>query len=155
MSVDAVQDSVDVLQEATVMLAGVALASMRVLDGAISLPQFRVLATVGALGRKPSRRAAEALGLDRSTLTRMADRLVLAGYVARGSDPGNRAVVTLELTSAGCDLVSKVAQWRQQELSRILHRLSPTERVMLTQALRRLLEVVGDGYGPVRGQLPM
>lgn len=155
MSVDAVQDSVEVLQEATIMLAGVALASLRVLEGAISLPQFRVLAVVGTIGRQPSRRAAEALGLDRSTLTRTADRLVRAGYIARGSDPGNRAVVTLELTPAGRDLVARVTQWRRAELSRILYRLSPAERDLLTGALRQLVEVAGNGYGPVRGQLPM
>jgi hypothetical protein len=44
----------EVLQAATRVLAGVALRSLDVLDGAVSLPQFRVLASwpiSGARGR--------------------------------------------------------------------------------------------------------
>jgi DNA-binding MarR family transcriptional regulator len=49
-----------------------------------------------------------------STVTRLADRLVAAGHVMRGSDPGNRAVVTLELTDSGRNLVARVVSWRRQ-----------------------------------------
>jgi len=97
---------VEVLQAATRVLAGVALRSLDVLDGIVSLRQFRVLAVLADLGCSRSVQVADALGLDASTVTRLADRLVAAGHVVRGSDPGNRTVVTLELTDAGCDLVA-------------------------------------------------
>ena len=60
-------------------------------------------------GAARSTQVARALGLDGSTVTRLADRLVAAGYVIRGSDLGNRTVVTLELTDTGRDLVTQVA----------------------------------------------
>jgi DNA-binding MarR family transcriptional regulator len=147
---------VEVLQAATRVLAGVALRSLDVLDGMVSLPQFRVLAVLDDLGSARSTQVARALGLDGSTVTRLADRLVGAGYVVRGSDPGNRTVVTLELTDAGRDLVTQVAEWRRQELTRILGRLECDERDTLTAVMRRLVEAAGEGYGAIaRAPVPL
>jgi len=140
---------VEVLQAATRVLTGVALRSLDVLDGAVSLPQFRVLAVLADLGNARSTRVARALGLDASTVTRLADRLVAAGHVMRGSDPGNRTVVTLELSGTGRDLVAQVTKWRHGELTRIVGQLESGERDTLTAALRRLVETAGDGYGNI------
>lgn len=137
------------LQAATWVLAGVALRSLDVLDGAVSLPQFRVLAVLADLGCARSTRVARALGLDASTVTRLADRLVAAGHVERGSDPDNRTVVTLELTGTGRHLVDQVTGWRRWELARIAGQLEPGERETLTVVLRRLVEVAGEGYGAI------
>lgn len=139
----------EVLQAATRVLTGVALRSLDVLDGAVSLPQFRVLAVLADLGNARSTRVARALGLDASTVTRLADRLVAAGHVMRGSDPGNRTVVTLELSGTGRDLVAQVTKWRHGELTRIVGQLESGERDTLTAALRRLVETAGDGYGNI------
>lgn len=147
---------VQVLQAATRVLAGVALRSLDVLDGTVSLPQFRVLAVLADLGCSRSVQVADGLGLDASTVTRLADRLVAAGYIVRGSDPGNRTVVTLELTDAGRDLVIQVVEWRRRELTRILGQLAPADRDTLTAALRQLIEAAGEGYGATRqGPVPL
>jgi DNA-binding MarR family transcriptional regulator len=138
-----------VLQAATRVLAGVALRSVDVLGGTVSLPQLRVLAVLGDLGRARSAQVARALGQDASTVTRLADRLVAAGHVVRGGEPGNRSVVTLELTASGRDLVTQVAHWRHQELTRILGQFTPRDRGALTALLRRLVEAAGEGYGPI------
>ena len=99
---------------------------------------------------------ADALGLDAPTVTRLADRLVAAGHVLRGSDPGNRTVVTLELTDSGRNLVIQVVEWRRRELARILGRLTPADRDELTASLQRLIEAAGEGYGTVRqGPVPL
>jgi DNA-binding MarR family transcriptional regulator len=141
---------VQVLQAATRVLAGVAQRSLDVLDGTVSLPQFRVLAMLADLGRSRSVQVADGLGLDASTVTRLADRLVAAGYIVRGSDPGNRTVVTLELTDVGRDLVTQVVEWRREELTRILGQLAPADRDTLTASLWRLIEAAGEGYGAIR-----
>ena len=106
-------------------MAGVALRSLDVLDSAVTLPQFRLLAVLADLGPAPSGRAARTLGLDPSTITRLADRMVAAGHVARGTDPHHRGVVTLELTASGRDLVAAADAWRRHELARIMARLRP------------------------------
>ena len=140
-------EQVEALQAATRVLAGVALRSLDVLNGVITLPQFRMLAVLAGLGRTRSSRVARALALDASTVTRLADRLVTAGHVARGSDPRHRSVVTLELTPSGEHLVSMVAQWRQQELSRIVAGLLPAAQTQLTSVLDQLVASAGEGYG--------
>jgi DNA-binding MarR family transcriptional regulator len=89
-------------------------------------------------------------------VTRLADRLVAAGHIVRGTDPGNRTVVTLELTGSGRDLVAQVMQWRRRELTRILGRLAPEDRDTLTASLRLLIEAAGEGYGAMpQGPVPL
>ena len=145
--------TVEALQAATRVLAGVALRSLDGLDGAVSLPQFRVLAVLADLGRARSGRVARALGLQASTVTRLADRLVASGHVTRGSDPRHRGVVTLALTRDGQHLVDQVQERRRGELSRILGSLAPADREAATRTLRQLVAAAGEGYGPVPHRL--
>ncbi len=142
-------EGLEVLQSVTRILTGVALRSMDVLDGAVTLPQFRMLAVLADLGPARSVQVARALGLEASTITRLADRLVGAGYVARGSEPGHRGVVTLRLTETGRVLVTRVAAWRQEELARMLARLPVEQRAGVTTALRLLVAAAGEGYGMI------
>jgi DNA-binding MarR family transcriptional regulator len=139
------------LQAATRVLTGVALHSLDVLDGIVTLAQFRMLSVLADLGRVRSVRVARALGLEASTVTRLADRLVAAGHVARGSEEGHRGVVTLELSPSGRDIVSRVAARRAEELSRMAARLSADDRDRLSAALRQLVQAAGEGYGAVPG----
>ena len=137
----------EVLQATTRMLAGVALRSLDVLDAAVTLHQFRLLAVLADLGPVPSGQAARTLGLDPSTVTRLAARMVAAGHVARGTDPRHRGVVTLELTASGRDLVAAADAWRRRELARIMARLEPAEQETVTTALSLLVRAAGDDYG--------
>ncbi|HTT52828.1 MAG TPA: MarR family winged helix-turn-helix transcriptional regulator [Streptosporangiaceae bacterium] len=145
--------TIETLQAATRVLAGVALHSVDVLDGAVTLPQFRMLAVLGELGPARSVQVARALGLEASTVTRLADRMVGAGHVARGGEPGHRGVVTLELTASGQELVRQVAAWREQELARIFQQLPPAARAQVTTVLRQLVEAAGEGYGTISRSL--
>ena len=137
----------DVLQAATRVLAGVALRSLDVLGAAVTLPQFRLLAILADLGPVPSGQAARALGLDPSTVTRLADRMVVAGHAARGTEPRHRGVVTLTLTASGRELVATAGAWRRRELARIMARLAPADQEAVTAALGLLVGAAGDDYG--------
>jgi DNA-binding MarR family transcriptional regulator len=144
---DLVPGTAEVLQAATRMLAGVALRSLDSLDAAVTLPQFRLLAVIADLGPVPSGQAARTLGLDPSTVTRLADRLVAAGHIARGTDPRHRGMVTLELTASGQDLVATADAWRRRELAQIMGRLTPVEQAAVTAALGLLVGAAGADYG--------
>jgi DNA-binding MarR family transcriptional regulator len=137
----------ELLQAATRMLAGVALRSLDALEDAVTLPQFRLLAVLADLGTVPTGQAARALGLDPSTVTRLVDRMVTAGHVARGSDPRHRGVVTLELTGSGRELVATAAAWRHRELARIMSRLAPADQETVAAALALLVDAAGEDYG--------
>lgn len=137
----------EMLQAATRVLAGVALRSLDALDSAVTLPQFRLLAVIADLGPVPTGQAARTLGLDPSTVTRLADRMVAAGHVTRGTAPQHRGVVTLELTATGRHLVAVSDGWRRQELARIMARLTPSDQQAVTAALGLLTAAAGDDYG--------
>ena len=141
-----------VLQAATRVLTGVAIRSLDVLDGAVTLAQFRLLAVLAGLGRARSAQAAATLGPDASTVTRLADRLVSTGHVQRGRDARHRSVVTLELTASGQRLVSLVAARRQRELGRILDLLPAAARAQVTAALQQFVTAAGEGYGLPAGR---
>ncbi len=140
-------EQVAVLQALTRVLAGIALRSMDALHGAVTLPQFRMLSVLAEGPPARSSAVARALGLDASSVTRLADRLVAVGYVTRGSDPGHRSVVTLQLTPEGKHLVAQVESWRQAELTRIISRLTPRDRILVTTTLRQIVDAAGEGYG--------
>jgi len=140
-------EAAEALQAATRMLAGVALRSLDALDSAVTLPQFRLLAVLADLGPVPSGQAARTLGLGPSTVTRLADRMVAAGYAARGGSPQHRGVVTLELTAEGRALVAISDRWRREELARIMTRLAPAQQTAVTAALGLLVAAAGDDYG--------
>ena len=137
----------EVLQAATRVLAGVALRSLDALDSAVTLPQFRLLAVLADLGPVPTGKAARTLGLDPSTVTRLADRMVAAGHVTRGTEPQHRGVVTLELTATGRHLVAVADGWRRQELADIMARLAPRDQEAVTAALGLLVAAAGEDYG--------
>ena len=105
------------------------------------------LAALADLGAVPSGQAARTLGLDPSTVTRLADRMVAAGHVTRGTDPRHRGVVTLGLTVSGRGLVAAAGAWRRRELARIMARLTPAEQAAATTALSLLVRAAGDDYG--------
>ena len=151
-----IRDEIDAFQTATRDLIGVALHSLEVLDGEVSLPQFRLMLTLRDLGRSPSSRVAHALGLGNSSVTRLVDRLDASGHVERGTDPRSRSVVTLELTKRGEAMVEKVLEWRHHELERILAELGAEQRAATAEGLRRFHAVVGEKYtNDLHGPVPL
>ena len=140
-------DALEMLQAATRVLAGVALRSLDALEGAVTLPQYRILAVLADFGRARSAQVAQALGIETPTVTRFADRMVAAGYVSRRDERSDFDAMVLELSPPGEALVGQVTAWREQELARIFHQLPLAERTILTYALRQLVEVASEGYG--------
>jgi DNA-binding MarR family transcriptional regulator len=142
-------DVLETLQATMRVLTGIALRSLDVLDGAVTLPQFRILAVLADSGRAGSAQVARTLGIETSAVTRFTDRMVAARYASRDAAPDHLGEAVLELSASGEDLVGRVADWRERELARIVRRLPLAERTILTHALRQLVEVAGEDYGAV------
>jgi DNA-binding MarR family transcriptional regulator len=137
-------------------LVGITLQSLRSLDGAVSMPQFRLLLMLDELGRVPSSRLAAALGLGAPAVTRLADRLAADGLLERGTDPRSRAIVTVEVTPAGRALVNRVLNRRHELFASVLDAMTPAERDGAAAAARRFAELATDAAGlGVTGPLPL
>jgi DNA-binding MarR family transcriptional regulator len=75
------------------------------------------------------------LGMDTGLMTRMLDRLETRGLLRRSRDTGDRRVVNLVLTEAGCAAAIRIAEIAPGVLNARLHAFSAAE----FDDLRRLL----------------
>jgi DNA-binding MarR family transcriptional regulator len=145
MSVPGVSpDDVAALELMTRALIGVTMRSVEALGGEVSMPQFRMLLVLSGLGRVPSSRVAAEMGVSASSVTRLGDKLVAAGLIARGADPHNRSVVTVEVTPVGVELVARVVAYRHELLAEVLGQLAPADRAATVRAARQFAWLATD-----------
>jgi DNA-binding MarR family transcriptional regulator len=79
------------------------------------------------------------LGLDKSTVSRLAAGLERKGWIRRGRDEENQRYVRLYLTAPGAEVADRVWQAWQSRQARILAALSDDERSGLSAGLRGLV----------------
>jgi len=82
---------------------------------------------------------ASLLGLEKSTVSRLAAGLERKGWLRRGRDEENQRYVRLYLTPQGRAIAAQVWQAWQSRQARILAGLSPEERAGLAAGLRGLV----------------
>jgi DNA-binding MarR family transcriptional regulator len=82
---------------------------------------------------------ARLLGLDKSTVSRLAAGLERKGWLRRGRDEANQRYVRLYLTPQGRDVAGRVWQAWQSRQARILAALSADERAGLSAGLGGLV----------------
>ena len=80
----------------------------------------------------------DVLGFTHSAAVRLADNLVLAGYLVRGSDPDDGRAVALTLTAAGRAAARRVVRARREAIEATLAQLSTRERRALEVLVARL-----------------
>ena len=125
-------------------LVAVAARSLAAAEGEVTLVQYRALVVLASRGDQRVVDLAEALDVERSTATRMSDRLERKGLITRERSSADRRTVTLALTEAGTDLVSAVTRRRVRDIRQILSRMPEQPRVALVGALRSFAETAGE-----------
>ncbi|NUT11666.1 MAG: MarR family transcriptional regulator [Nonomuraea sp.] len=103
-------------------------------------------AVLGSLEHGPRRMTelAEEHAVQLPTMTVQINRLEYAGLVARGSDPADARVRTVELTGEGRDRLRAVRRTRIARLSQDLAALTGEERAVLAAALPVLAKLGAD-----------
>lgn len=128
----------------------VAARSLAEHESEVSLPQYRALVVLGSRGSQRPADLAQSLGVDRSTASRMCDRLVRKRLITRRRDVIDRRAVVLDLSASGRRLVDRVTDRRRREIGRILQAVDPAERSALVRAFatfgRAAGEVPEDGW---------
>lgn len=138
-------------EQLTQALVGITVQSLDALDGTVTVAQFRLLRTLDGLGRVSSTTLATALGTAGSSVTRLADKLEVAGYVVRGADSHSRTIVTLEVTAAGRDVVAAVLARRHALLEQVLDAMSPEARDRAATAAGDFVLLAGDAVAAAAG----
>lgn len=101
----------------------------------VALRDYYVLVCIGESGPLSQQRVADRLGLDRSDLVKVLDRLEAAGWVSRERDTQDRRRHVLTLTEAGRATVGTAEEVSAAVTGELLARLSPGERETLHQLL--------------------
>ncbi|WP_020665107.1 MarR family winged helix-turn-helix transcriptional regulator [Amycolatopsis benzoatilytica] len=143
----ALPDEVADLERLTRVLVAVAWDSAHAAPRGVTFPQVRLLVVLDSLGCTPCSRLAEAMGVNASSVTRLADKLEAHGYVARGVDEHRRTVVTVEVTPAGREVVAGVVDRRHRALAELLAELPAERRATVSTAVGDLLSAAEAAPG--------
>ncbi|MGA9315637.1 MAG: MarR family transcriptional regulator [Solirubrobacteraceae bacterium] len=135
---------VDAVLGASRALVAVAARSLADLAEDVTLAQYRALVELAARGPQRVADLASALGVDRSTATRMCDRLVRKQLVQRRRINEDRRGVRVSLTPAGRALVQEVTRRRRAEIAKILRRMPSPDRASALRALRVFADAAGE-----------
>jgi DNA-binding MarR family transcriptional regulator len=125
-------------------LVAVAARSLANVAEDVTLAQYRVLIELAARGPQRLADLATALGVDRSTATRMCDRLVRKRLVHRRRTNDDRRGVRVSLTAAGGELVAEVSRRRRAEIATIVERMPNAHHRPVVNALRAFAEAAGE-----------
>lgn len=122
-------------------LQQIAVASflMETQDWGVTPLQFDALTVLARESLLDQRSLSDAIGVDRSTLVGVLDRLADRGLIVRRRHPFDRRVHQLHLTREGHELLHQMGPGVGRAQARILAPLSPGERTQFVQMLRALV----------------
>jgi DNA-binding MarR family transcriptional regulator len=126
-------------------LVGIALRSVSAESDDLTLVQFRALATLSDHGSQRVADLAARLGVNSSTATRTASRLLRRGLIIRASDSTDHRATLLEITDEGRDVVRAVTTRRQAAIARIVRRIPAEHRDLMVEAMRAFTAAAGEG----------
>ncbi len=105
----------------------------------VSVPVWRVLATLSGSAPETVTGLAEACLLQQPTMTKLLDRMVRDGLVHRLPDARDRRVVRIEATPRGQALVEELLIAARQHEAQVLARFPDMDPVALKQLLRAMM----------------
>ncbi len=137
-------DVADAVLLASRALVAVAARSLAEVAEDVTLPQFRALVVLVAGAPKGMSNLAQELACSPSTATRLCDRLVRKGLVARDHPADNRREVEVAVTKTGRHLVERVTKGRRREIARIISHVPDDQRPAMVDALRAFASAAGE-----------
>jgi DNA-binding MarR family transcriptional regulator len=114
----------------------------RLAPGVVSASEARALIELVAAHGIAQGQLAGLLGLEKSTVSRLAAGLERKGWLRRGRDEHNQRYIRLYLTPAGAAVAGQVWQAWQSRQARIIAALTPQERAGLAAGLRGLIRAM-------------
>ena len=127
------------LQRATHATLAVLAAELAKLD--LTSSEINVLANLADGDSRTVSALGAAVGAKPTTLTSVLDRLERRGHITRGSRPGDRRAVVIELTSSGRAAANTIRETIAQVERRALRELSAAEVAGARAVLNALAEV--------------
>jgi len=104
----------------------------------MTLSQCHTLIEIGRAGAISVNQLSDRLGLDKSTVSRSADKLVLDGLLLREEAVTDRRYVSLTLSSEGMAAYNNLEQRMAIYFNSVVSEIDPTEREMVLNGLQTL-----------------
>lgn len=104
----------------------------------LTIPAWRVVATLGQYGVRTARDIAAHGVMHKSTISRAVSNLEVRGLIARKPNPDDRREERLELTAAGAAIYEALAPEALQFEDRLRGVLSPAERALFLALVDKL-----------------
>jgi DNA-binding MarR family transcriptional regulator len=109
----------------------------------VTWPQWMILNVLHHQLAKTPAQIADNIGVDRSAVTRLLDRLEAKGLVERLHDGLDRRSIKILVTPAGAELMAQLNQAAMQHQAFFLSELHPTELRVLKGNVQKLLRAGG------------
>jgi DNA-binding MarR family transcriptional regulator len=144
---EATDPIVDAVVRASRALVGITVRALESVSDEVTLPQLRTLVVVSLQGSQTVSSLAERLDVHASTMTRMCNRLVTRGLVARKPSALDRREVVIELSLQGQGLVDAVMDRRRREIDAVVGRMSPDDRERVIASLDLFAQAADESAG--------
>jgi DNA-binding MarR family transcriptional regulator len=112
------------------------------LNGKLPLGATRVLLVIEAGRATTPGSVADVLGVGRTTVTGLLDRLEADGLLTRSIDPNDKRSFVLQLTDKGREVARQVENVRRVQVAQALAKMGQTELVALHTGLSALVEAM-------------
>ena len=109
----------------------------------VSVPQWVALRVLYRTGKTPVGRLAELVQTDQGAVSRLVDRLVSKGLVAKGGSDEDRRSTGVELTEAGRALVPALAREADQNDADFFGHLTKRKRSTLLATVQEIIRERG------------
>ena len=113
----------------------------------ISTAQMIMLVSIHDHGQCKLKTLAKERGISPPTATGLIDRLLVAGYVKRGSDPEDRRVVMVSLTKKGENAVQDFLSTVRKRWKNILIHLTSKEQHQYLNIVKKIVSVLSGKEG--------
>jgi len=130
--------AIDSVLRASRVLARITAQALADAGDGVTPSQYRALTVLSTGGPQRLAALATALGVTPSTATRMCDRLVAKGLVAREPDSGDRRQIRVVLTELGQGTVDDLTERRRIGIGRVLSVIPTAEQMAIAESLGRL-----------------
>lgn len=131
----AVDREVEAVVRAARVFSAVTAESIAQGGDSITLPQLRVLTLASTVDSLSNSQVAAALGVHISNASRICERLVQGGLLARRDSPRDRRQVELTITEHGTEVIGTVTNHRRSVFRHLLEQMSAPQRAALGEAL--------------------
>lgn len=153
-SAAAERDPVEVVVGAARVFSAVTAESIAQAGDSVTLPQLRVLTLTATRGALSNGEIAAALGVHISNASRLCERLVQAGLLARRDSPSDRRQVQLTITERGTQLLETVTDHRRAVFTEVLDLLPASQQAALSDALADFTRAADQVLRAPRAYLP-